>query len=160
MCRSDSDSVVYEAGEHVVQTQPQKFWFRKSGQNPWKSGKNCYLGKISENPGINGDQRLQKNNWRPSFGGHTKKGSSWSLWEKFCKQTPQNNVPGKFEEIRAKNLRTPKNLLAPTLMLRLNDKTVFFTRREGDVKSLMKTLRFHIIVIERSQYMFKSSKNI
>jgi len=30
---------------------------------------------------------------------------------------------------------------------------LFFTRRQGNGKPLMKTLRFHIIVIEPSKYM-------
>jgi len=38
------------------------------------------------------------------------------LWEKICRQKLRNNFSGKFGEIRAKILRTLKNLLAPTLM--------------------------------------------
>jgi len=35
----------------------------------------------------------------------------------------------------------------------------FITHRQGNVKSLMKALRLHIIVIERSQYMFNLSRS-
>jgi len=75
---------------HDVFRHPQKFWFV---ENPGKILEN--LGKIPENPGKNGGQhclisknsaqRLQRNTWRPFFGGRTKKRSSWSLWEK-CRQ--------------------------------------------------------------------------
>ena len=51
-----------------------------------------------------------------SVGGHTKKRSSWSLWEKICRQTSHKNFSGKFGEIEAKILRTPKRLPAPTPM--------------------------------------------
>ena len=45
--------------------------------------------------------------WRPTFaeiqvktffGRHTKKRSSWSLWENICSQKSHNNVSGKFGE--------------------------------------------------------------
>ena len=62
------------------------------------------------------------------FGSHTKKRSSWSLWEKSCRQKSQNNFSGKFGEIRAKIIHTPKNLLASTPMfeaLRNTSKSLF-----------------------------------
>ena len=102
-------AVVLEVGE---QAHPQKFWFAKN------------LSKITENPGINGAQRcltskydtqgLKKNTWRPIFGGPTEKCFSWSLWEKICRQNYTKNFSGKFGEIRAKILRTPKNSPALT----------------------------------------------
>jgi len=51
------------------------------------------------------------------FGAHTKKGlhDLWSLWEKFCRQVPQN-FSSKFRKILAKILRTPRNLPAPKPM--------------------------------------------
>ena len=63
-----------------------------------------------ENPGKNGAQLLHKN----IFCGHSKKWCSWSLWEKICRQTSHKNFSGKFDKIRAKILRTTRNLLAPT----------------------------------------------
>ena len=84
------------------------------------------LGKIPENLGKNGAQRcltskngaqrLQKNTIKTFFGGHTKSKNSCSLWEKVCGQKAQKNFSGKFGEIRAKILRTSKNLPAPTPM--------------------------------------------
>jgi len=49
------------------------------------------------------------------FEGHTKR-SSWYLWDKSYRQKSQNSFSGKFGEIRAKILRTPKYLLAPPPM--------------------------------------------
>jgi len=40
------------------------------------------------------------------------------LWEKICRQKSHNNFSDKFGEIRAKMVRIPKNLLAPTPMIR------------------------------------------
>ena len=90
----------------------------QSGQNKILEN----LGKIPENPGKNGAQScliskngvqpLEKNTWRPFFGGHTNKRSLWSLWDKVCRQKSHKNFSGKFGEIRAKILRTPKNLPA------------------------------------------------
>jgi len=67
---------------------------------------------------------LQK--WRPAFagkhmttffGGHTKKRSSWSLWQKICHtKFSHQNFLGKSGNIRAKILRTPKSLPVPTPM--------------------------------------------
>ena len=37
---------------------------------------------------------------------------------------------------------------------------LFFARRQGNVKSLMKTLSLHIIMIEAFQYMFIHHKEI
>jgi len=75
---------------------PQKFWFV---ENPGKSlkiwAKSLKIkAKMAPNIIIKGDfawlkkgtQRLQKNLWRPFFGGHTQKRSSWSLWEKKCRR--------------------------------------------------------------------------
>jgi len=42
--------------------------------------------------------------------------------------------------------------------LLLLDKTVFYTRQQGNVKSLMKTLKLHIIVIEPSIHIFNHHK--
>jgi len=42
------------------------------------------------------------------FGSHTKKKSSWSLWENICRQKSHKNYSGKFEEIWAKTFATPK----------------------------------------------------
>ena len=79
-----------------LQTHPQKFWFV---ENP---------DKIPENPGKNGAQRLQKNKGRPFLERSLQKTSSWSLWEKILKS---HNFTSKFGKIRAKILRTSKNLL-------------------------------------------------
>jgi len=43
-----------------------------------------------------------------------------NLWSKGTQK-----FSGKFGEVRAKILRTPKNLLAPAPMIRINDKTPF-----------------------------------
>ena len=94
------------------------FW--KFGQNPWKSEQNpqisrknlwkfwqkwrpklFYLKKLSP-------QRLQDNKWRPFFKGHTKKRSA----------KLHKNFLGKIGKIWAKILCTPKNLIAPTPMVR------------------------------------------
>ena len=64
---------------------------------------------------------MQKNTWRPFFGGHTKIRSSWSLWEKICRQKSNKNFSAKFGEIRAKILRTPKNLPAPTRISQVSE---------------------------------------
>ena len=102
--------------EVEVQAHSQKFWFAEN------------LSKIPENLGINGAQPcftskngthgLRKNTWRPFLGGHTKKKSSWSFWEKICRKNCTKNFSGKFGEIRAKILRTPKDLPAPTPMMK------------------------------------------
>ena len=65
-----------------------------------------YLDKIPENLGENGAQRcltsknrarrLQKNKWRRFLAVTPKKRSSWSFWEKICRQMSQNNFLGKF----------------------------------------------------------------
>jgi len=47
------------------------------------------------------------------FGGDTKKDLKYSLWENNFRQKSHNNFSGKFGNIWAKILRTPKNLLAP-----------------------------------------------
>ena len=44
------------------------------------------------------------------------KRSSWSLWEKICRQKSHNNFFGQVWGNSGKNPRTPKNLLAPTPM--------------------------------------------
>ena len=104
-----------------VQAHPQKFWFV---ENPGKIYEN--LGKVPENLGKNGAQLcLTSNWWRPTLGGEKQRKaflevtpkkicSSWSLWKKICRQMPHNNFSGKFREIRAKILRTPKILFAPS----------------------------------------------
>ena len=53
------------------------------------------------------------------FGGNTETSSSWSLWEKICRQKSHNNFSGKFGEIRAKIHCTPKYLLPPIPMLHI-----------------------------------------
>jgi len=113
----------------------QKFWFIKLWaislqfkRNPWKSKQiPNYLGKISENldkncarlclTSIRVAQRLQKITWKPLFGSHAKKRSSWSLWEKICRQKSHKNFLGTFDEIRAKTFCIPENLFAPKPML-------------------------------------------
>ena len=60
-------AVVLEMAVQGLQAHPQKFWF-------------------AENRGRNGAQGLHKITWRPFSGGYTKKRSSWSLWEKICRQ--------------------------------------------------------------------------
>jgi len=74
-----------------VQAHPQKFWF-------------------VENPAPN---VLQKNTWRPFFGGHTKKGLDDLCGRKFVGKIAQK-LFGQVWEIQAKILRIPKNLPAPT----------------------------------------------
>ena len=111
-CFGRLQAVVSEAG---VQDHPQKFWFVESpGKIPENLGKNgaqcCLTSK-------NGAQRLQKN--MKAFLEVTPKKvfSSWSLWEKISRQKSHNSFLGKFGEIRAKILRIPKILLAPTPMV-------------------------------------------
>jgi len=91
--------MVYEAG---VQAHTQKFWF-------------------VENPGKNGAYRLTS--FLKTFMEVTHnnfcvisnlKKSSLSLWDKNCRQMPHKNFSGKFGEIQAKILLTPKNLPAST----------------------------------------------
>jgi len=105
-------------------------------ENLGKTSEN--LGKISENPGKNGAQRyltsenmaaniLRKTHLGPFLGGLTKNRSSCSLWENICGQQAHKSFSGKFEEIRAKILRTPKNLPAPTLM----PKHIVLSRRQA-----------------------------
>jgi len=76
-------TVVQEGGVQGVQAHSQKLWFIENpGKFPEKSSKiSENLGKISSNLGKNGAQcltsknaaqRLQKNKWRPFFGGRTK----------------------------------------------------------------------------------------
>ena len=104
---------------------PQKFCFienlDKIPENLGKTSGN--LGKMPENPDKNGAQHLQKSTiktffWKSRlfFGGHTKIRSSCSLWEKICEQKAHKSFSGKFGEIRAKILCTPKNLPAPSPM--------------------------------------------
>jgi len=77
------------------------------------------LGKIPENPGKNGAHNVvwlqkmapdfcRKTQLKTFFGGHTKNKYSCSLWEKIYGQKAHKNFSGKFGEIRAKILRTPK----------------------------------------------------
>jgi len=104
-----------------VQVHPQTFLFV---ENPGKIPEN--LRKIPENPsktpenlGKNGAQRcltskngaqgLQKNKWRPFC---------WRSHQKNGRQKLHDNFLGKFGKFCAKILCTPKNLLAPTPMLR------------------------------------------
>jgi len=73
------------------------------------------LGKILENPGKNGAHCLQKNTWEDlNFWRSNQKTSSWSWWEKICRQKSHRNFSDKIGEIRAKILRSPKTLPDPT----------------------------------------------
>jgi len=70
-------------------------------------GKSCEnYRKLYENTGKNGAQ----NNMKTFFGGHPNN----SFHEKTFAQKWPKNVSDKFGKIRAKILRTPKNLPAPT----------------------------------------------
>ena len=102
------------AGSEVA-SAPQKFCFienlDKIPENLGKTSEN--LGKMPENPGKMAPNICRKTQSRPFFGGHTKIRSSCSLWEKIC---GQKSFSGKFGEIRAKILCTPKTLPAPSPM--------------------------------------------
>jgi len=108
----------YSVGGGVAST-PSKFLFVENlGKIPENLGKASEnLGKVLENPGKNGAgaQRLQKYTIKIfSWRSHGKQVFTFfveNLWQKAHK-----NVSGKFEEIRAKILRTPENLPAPTPM--------------------------------------------
>ena len=104
--------MLLEVGEQGVQTHPLKFWFAEN------------LGKIPENPGKysvqrcltskNGDQGLHKNTWRPFLEATPKKLLRDLCGRKFVGKSCTKILSGKFREIRAKILCTPKNLSAPT----------------------------------------------
>jgi len=87
-------AVVLEVGVQWVQAHPQKFWFAEN------------VGKIPENPGINGAQGLQKNTWT-FIGGHTKKRPNYLCGRKFVGKSCTNNDSVKFGEIREKNFAPP-----------------------------------------------------
>jgi len=105
-----------------LQAHTQTFWFVENlgkitanlsnilkiqGKIPEKPNKTPkYLGKIPENLGNNGAQRLKKNMWRPFFGGHTKKRPAKAGRQLF----------GQVWENWAKILFSQINLLAPTPM--------------------------------------------
>jgi len=99
--------VAQEAG---VQAHPQQFWFVKNSKKILEN-----LGKILENPGKNGAQRLQKNT-RPVFGGTPKYGLHHLCGRKFAGKSRTKYFSGKFGKIRAKILFTPINLPTPTPM--------------------------------------------
>ena len=67
------------------------------------------------------------------------KRSSWSLWEKICGKNCPKSFSGKFGEIRAKILRTLKNLPAPTPMMKrhLSLHCPSFERSEGEMPPAM-----------------------
>ena len=64
---------VGDGGARGASAAPKDLNCRKSGQNSWKSGQNWR------------QQFFRKTNEDLFFGGHTKKRSSWSLWEKICR---------------------------------------------------------------------------
>ena len=72
------------------------------------------LSKIRKNVAPN---VCRKNTWSPIFGYHTNKRSSWSFWEKICRQ---KNFSGKFWE---KSFAPPK--LCLLLHLRLQPTQIF-----------------------------------
>jgi len=138
---------------------PQKFWFdenpRKIPENPGKIHGNLSkicenlrkvtenLGKLSETTGKNGAQVLWfekmvpnvfRITWRPIWRSSQKQ----LLWEKLFPLKVAQNFWRKFGEIRAKILRTPKNLPAPTPMILVHEQIeiTYLFRKLGLVKLL------------------------
>jgi len=101
-----------EGGSAGVQAHFWKFWIDKN------------LDKIPENRGRKCPLRFWLQKWITFAGKHMKtsfwrshwKRSKWALCGKICRQKLHTIVLGKFGEIRAKILPTPKNLPAPTPM--------------------------------------------
>ena len=142
-------AAVLEVG---VQSHPQKFKFAEN------------LSKIPENPGRSGAQRcltsktgtrgLQKNTWRPVFGGHINKRSSWSLWKKICRENCTLKFLGKFGEIWAKILRTPKNLPARTPMMKITSASIapFWKGRWENVPAIPPFSGIPVHIVLHSHY--------
>ena len=100
--QTDLAIIVKSSGvEGGLQAHPKNFWFVK---NPGQIHK--YLGKLPQNLDKTGAQHVfDFKKCPPTFRE---------------KDKSHNNVSGKSEEIRSKILRTPKNLLAPTLKVKSN----------------------------------------
>jgi len=75
--------VVLEVGVKGCKCTPENFDFLKVWAKALKI-------RVSMAPSVVWLQRMapkvSKKTWRPFFGGHTKKRSWWSLWEKICRQ--------------------------------------------------------------------------
>ena len=93
-------------GSAGSQAYPQKFWFAENlgkSLNTWlKIAPNVvWLQKMAPTICIKIHEDL-------FFRAYTKKKSSWSLWEKICRQKLHKNISGKFGEIRAKSFAPQK----------------------------------------------------
>jgi len=98
-------------GGGVASALPKFLICWKSEQNPWKSG---YKWRPTLFDLKNCTQGLQKNTWRPFFGGRTKKRLHDFVGRKFVGKNCTKNFSGEFVEIWSKILRTLKTFPAPT----------------------------------------------